>query len=144
MKPPKRDKIEYERIPKYDDWIEGKIEEIEYEENHKRSFKGEEKVGPCIRFKFSLQGCSFSHRSRWMSFSYSEKSNLYKKYLSMLIEDAEPDMDFDIELLKGFKVKTMWIKDGEFDKLEMIRPLKEKLTISPVKEEDKTETEVPF
>ena len=119
--------MEFERIPKYDEWIEGTILDIEYDENHKRSFQGEEKIGPCVRLKIGLKGCQFPHRSKWQTFSYGEKANLYKQFVSVLVEDAEPDMDLDLDVLKSMPVKTMWSEDGEYDKLVMIRPLGEKV-----------------
>lgn len=126
MKPPAKSN-QYERIPRLDEWIEGAILDIEYDEKHKRSYQGEEKVGPCVRFKFGLKGCEFPHRSRWLTFSYGEKANLYKKFLAALVEGAAPDMDFDLDELKGFAVKTMWTADGEYDNLEMVRPVGAKL-----------------
>ncbi|MFI5344223.1 MAG: hypothetical protein ACHQUC_08390, partial [Chlamydiales bacterium] len=133
-----------ERIPKYDDWIEGIISEIEYDEQHKMSYKGEEKVASCVRFKFALKGCEFPHRSRWMTFSYGEKANLFKKYLSNLVEDAEPDMDFDLDDLKGFEIKTMWKEEGEYDSLELIRPLGKKFTPKSTVAAEKVDEEVSF
>ena len=126
MKPPKRDKKEFERIEEYDSWIEGTINEIEYKEDHTRKFNGEEKTGPACRFKFGLKGYEFPKRSRWLSFSYNEKSNLYKNFIQFLVEDAEPDMDLDLDELKGMDIKTMWTRDGDFDNLTMIRPLRNK------------------
>jgi len=136
MKPPARAKTEFERIPKYDEWIEGTILEIEYDQEHKRSFQGEEKTGPCVRFKFALKGCQFPHRSKWMTFSYGEKANLYKQFVSVLVDDAEPDMDMDLDELKGMKIKTMWSQDGDYDKLAMVRPLVKKLKLGEKEPED--------
>lgn len=138
MKPPQRAKTEFERVPKYDEWIPGKILDIEYDENHKSTYQGEEKVRPCVRIKFGLEGCQFPKRSRWLTFSYGEKANLYKQFVSVLVEDAKPDMDLDLDVLKDMKIKTMWSEDGEYDKLEMVRPLNEKLRAAPAKQE------VPF
>lgn len=127
MKPPQRAKTEFERVPKYDEWINGKILDIEYDENHKSTYQGEEKIRPAVRIKFGLEGCQFPKRSRWLTFSYGEKANLYKQFVSVLVEDAKPDMDLDLDAIKGLAVKTMWSEDGEYDKLEMVRPLGEKL-----------------
>lgn len=127
MKPPAKQKLEFERVPKYDEWIEGTITDIEYNENYKRSYNGEEKIGPAVRFKFGLKGCEFPHRSKWLTFSYGEKANLYKSFVSVLVEGAEPDMDLDLDVLKGMPVKTMWTQNEEFDNLAMIRPLGEKI-----------------
>lgn len=154
MKPPKRDKMEFERIPKYDEWISGSIIDIEYDENHKRSFQGEDKTGPCVRFKLGLKGCNFPHRSKWITFSYGEKANLYKNFLLPLVEGAEPYMDLDLDVLKGMAIKSMWSEDGEYDKLVMIRPLGEKLkpgaaepsktTTARAAQQSDAEEEVPF
>lgn len=122
MKPPPRPKTDYERIPS-DEWITGIIEDIQYDMEHKTSHKGVDKIGPSIRFKFKLDGLQRSHSSRWMSFTYFAKGNLYDKYLKNLIENAEPDMDFDLDKLKGLKIKTMWTANGEFDNLEQIRAM---------------------
>lgn len=128
MKPPPRTKQDYERVPVYDEWINGVIEDIEHDPARVRVFKGEEKTGPAVRFKFQLDGCQFAHRTPWMSFSYHEKSRLFQKYLCGLVEGAQPDMDFDLEKLKGMKIKTMWSQNGDFDNLEMIRPSDKKLS----------------
>lgn len=146
MKPPAHTKTDFERIPKYDEWIEGTILDIEYDPERKRSFNGEEKVGPCVRFKLGLKGCSFPHRSKWMTFNYSAKSNLYKNFVSTLVEDAEEYMDLDLDVLKGMEIKTMWSEDGDYDKLTMIRPLVEKIkTVKTTKtEQEKDDQEVPF
>ena len=128
MKPPKREKKAFERVPKYDEWISGVIQEIEYDENHEKKFNGETKTISAVRFKLELKDCEYPKRSRWLTFSYAEKANLYRMFISQLVENAEPDMDFDLDELKGFEVKTMWTKsdDGEFDNLAMIRPLGDK------------------
>lgn len=127
MKPPKRASKEFERVPKYDEWIPGKILDIEYDEAHKSTFQGEEKIRPAVRFKFGLEGCEFPKRSRWLTFSYGDKANLYKNFVSVLVDGAEPDMDLDLDVLKGLSIKTMWSEDGDYDNLAMIRPLTEKI-----------------
>lgn len=129
MKPPVREKTDFERV-KVDEWLPGVIEEIEYDMEHKKVWEGKEKVGPAIRFRFKLEGYQFPHRSRWMSFLYGEKSNLYLKYLKHLVEGALPDMDFDLDHLKGFKVKTMWTANGDWDNLEQIRPFNGKFQMT--------------
>lgn len=130
MRQPNHDKIEYERIQKYDEWVTGIIEEVKLEENRLTGFKddvtGLPKRADMIRFKFKLDGHQYPHYSRWLTYSYGEKANLYLKYLKHLVEGAAPDMDFDLDLLKGFPIKTMWTANGDFDNLEQIRPLKAK------------------
>ena len=129
MRPPKRSTVDYERVKAYDEWLPGVIQDVQLEENRKSGFKnedGSEQIKDMIRFKFALDGHSFPHRSRWMSYTFGEKSNLYLKYLKYLVEGAQPDMKFDLDLLKGFKVKTMWSENGDFDNLEQVRPLASK------------------
>lgn len=140
MKPPIRPKIEYEKVA-VDEWVSGEIEEIQYNMEYKSSWEGKEKVGPAVRLKFKLDGCQWPHYSRWMSFNYGEKANLYKKYVSQLVEGAAPDMEFDLDALKGMKIKTMWANDGDYQKLEMIRPVEKKI---PFTAEPKEEEEIPF
>ena len=144
MKPPKRDKTEFERIEEYDEWIEGTITDVEYNEKYTRKFNGEEKTGPACRFKFGLKGYEFPKRSRWLTFSYADKSNLYKNFISVLVEDAEPDMDFDLDELKGFSGKTMWTQAEDFDKLPMIRPLANKFGAKGAADPGENTEEVPF
>lgn len=121
MKPPARERTEFEKV-KVDEWIAGDIAEVQYDKAHEFTFKGEKKINPGVRFKFSLEGYNFPHYSRWMTFSYGEKSNLYRKYLFCLVDGAKPDMDFDLDELKGFPIKTMWSNNDDFQNLEMIRP----------------------
>lgn len=130
MKPPPRIRPEYEKVGT-EDWVSGSIEDIQRDEKRDTGFKDEETAEPiikdCVRFKFKLDGCSYAHYSRWMTFSYHEKAGLFKKYLCSLVEGAKADMEFDIERLKGMKIKTMWANNGEFQNLEMIRPVEKKL-----------------
>jgi hypothetical protein len=130
MKPPPRVKRDYEKV-RTDDWVTGEIEDIQREEKRDTGFKDEETGEPiikdCIRFKFKLDGYEYPHYSRWLSFSYHEKANLLKKYVMNLVEGAQPDMDFDVERLKGMKVKLMWQDNGDFQNIEMIRPVEKKI-----------------
>jgi len=126
MYPPQRPKTEFEQVAT-DDWTTGIISEVQYNENHKRIWQGEEKVGPAVRLKFELEGYKFPHYSGWMSFSYGEKTNLYKKYISALVEGATPDMHFDMDQLKELPVKIMWKQNGEYQNVELVRPLNDKV-----------------
>lgn len=149
MKPPPQQRIEYEKV-KVDEFLPGVIEDINYEENHKFTFKGVETVQPGVRFKFKLEGYKHPHYSRWLKFNYGEKANLYKVFLAHLVENAKPDMvDFDLDGVKGMKVKTMWSQNGDFQNLELIRPLNGKVKYQPSKEAPladavESEDEVPF
>jgi hypothetical protein len=40
-------------------------------------------------------------------------------------------MKFDIDLLKGMKIKTMWSQNGDFDNLDQIRPASGKIVDAP-------------
>lgn len=113
------------------DWTQGIIDDIQRDEKRDTGFKdedtGENKITDSIRFKFKLEGYHYPHYSRWMAFSYHEKSTLFKKYITNLVEGAKPDMDFDLERLKNFSVKVMWQDNGDYQNLEMIRPLEKKI-----------------
>lgn len=145
MRPPPRLRTEFEQV-KVDVWINGEIEEIKYDMERKSMWEGKERVGPAVRFKFKLDGYEYPHYSRWLSFGYSEKSNLFKKFLTNLVEGAKPDMEFDLDELKGLAIKTMWSQKEEFQNLEMIRPLDKKVTPlgEPVEVDVPDEAEIPF
>jgi hypothetical protein len=128
MKPTDKPKGDYEKV-KCDDFISGVIEDVQYDKEH--SFKGfqgqpDSKKEAC-RFIFRLDGYAFKHFSRWMTFNYAEKSNVYKKYLVPLVDHAEPFMDFDLDQLKGMKVKTLWKEENDFQSVETIRPIEGKI-----------------
>lgn len=123
VKPPKRESKDYEKV-KIGEMIPGVIAEINYDKEHTfKGFQGAEDTKQTgIRFKFLLEGYSHPHYSRWLKFSYAEKSNLYKTFISKLVENPSPDMDLDLDLLKGLKVKTLWNENGDFQNLESIFP----------------------
>jgi len=128
---PECKKMEYERVV-IGEFIEGVIEDIQYEKEHKFAYKDNEKISEAVRFKFRLDGYEHLHYSRWMSFSYGEKSSLYSKYLVKLVDGAKPDFDFDIMALKNFPVKTIWSENNDFQNIDNIFPLKEKAKIDAV------------
>jgi len=121
MKPPARPKTEFEKVM-IGEFITGVISNIEYDMEHKfKGFQGQEDtVQPAMRLVFTLDGYKFKHYSRWMKFSLSEKANLYKKYISKLVDGAVPDCDFDIDHLKGMRVKTIWDEQNGFQNIENI------------------------
>ena len=129
MSPPERKTTTLEKV-KIEDFIKGVISDIEYDDNHIFKYKGEEKVSPAIRFVFELEGCHFPHRSRWMNFNTGDKANLYKKYIAKLVKNAKPDMDFDLDIFKGMKIKTIWEEQGDFQNLESIYPNQNKIEIA--------------
>jgi len=129
--PPEREKLDpkdYERVP-VNVFVEGIIEEVQYDAAH--NFKGMyARVAPAIRFKFKIEGLNYSHYSRWGLFSYSEKSNIYLKYLIPLVEGATPDMKFDIKKLEGLPIKMVWADDPrnpDFQSVQIIVPLNGKI-----------------
>jgi hypothetical protein len=140
MKPQKREVTEFEKV-KTDDFIPGVIEGIEYDQLHKFKGYGKDEKGnpkqdreaPAVRFKFALEGYKYHHRSKWMGFSYNEKSNLFIKFLVPLVENAVPEMDFDLDNLKGMKVKTLWSEKNDFQTVETIRPAGKKIAFSQAK-----------
>lgn len=148
MIPPSR-KLEYEKV-KTDDFVTGTITEIKYDMEHKSSYQGKEKIGPACRFTFEIDGYKYPHGTPWMFFGYGEKTNLYKKYISSLVQNAEPDMEFDLDQLKGMKVKILWKDNGDFQHVDVIRPSGQKIVpkIGGVKEEndaiEQDEDQVPF
>ena len=132
MIPKKYEKKDFEKVST-GDFINGKIADIQYEEEHEFKFQGDIKIRPACRFVFELEGYKFKHYSRWLTFSYGEKTNLYKKFLVNLVLGAMPDMEFDLDNLKEMPIKTIW-KGEEFQSIEVIRPLHEKWTDSKVGE----------
>lgn len=134
MLPPERKKLVYEKV-QTDEWVNGTIKEVQYDEEHKTNFKddetGEDKIISAVRFKLELDGCKFPHYTRWGTFSLHEKSNLFRKYIVFLVKNAKPDMRFDLDVLNGLPVKTMWSENGDFQNLEMIRPLKGQVEVTP-------------
>ena len=128
-KPQRPENMEYEQV-KIDEWISGVIEDVQHEEKHE--FTGQyAKIGPAVRFKFKLDGYQYPHYSRWMVFSYGEKANLYKKFLTPLVDGAYEWFDFEINNLKGMKVKLMYSETASngkrFQNIELIRPALNKL-----------------
>lgn len=139
---PQKTSFEYERVSTTD-FVSGIIEDIQYEEGH--TFKGfqgaPDKVAPGVRFKFKLEGYSFPHYSRWMKFNYGAKANLYTKYISQLVEGATPDLDLDLDQLKGLAIKTLWSEKDGFQNIETIRPLNKKIVALTVLPKDTTADE---
>lgn len=104
--------------------ISGIIEDVEYDENRKfKGFDGKpDYTAESVRFKFKFDDYGFPHYSRWMKLSLNEKSTLYKKYALALVKEIYPDAHMDIDVLKGMRIKTTWITNGDFQNLETIEP----------------------
>ena len=132
-RPPKRSN-NFEKV-EIGEFIFGEIEEVQYDNEHKFSFKKEETVCPGVRLKFKLDGYQYPHYSRWMRFNMGSKSNLYKNYIEKLVRAAHPDMDFDLDEFNGFRVKTLWSENGEFQNIDNIFPEVGKLEVTEIQEE---------
>ena len=122
---------EYEKV-RIDDWTVGVISDVEQDEHHKVNFQGKESEKDCVRLRFLLDGYKMPHMTNWMTFSYGEKSNLYNKYLSKLVEGMTPDANFDLIRIKGMRVKIMWAErlgtNGKtYQHVDTIRPEKDKI-----------------
>lgn len=131
MRPPKRETKEFEKVT-IEDFTLCTISEVQYDMEHK--FKGyegaEDTIKPAVRFKLAVEGYQHPHYSRWMKFVMSEKSNLYTQYISQIVENAQPDMDIDLDVLKGIKVKVLWAEKHNFQFPETIRPIGGKLKLT--------------
>ena len=155
MLPPKRGTRDFEKV-KIGEFVHGVIKDIKYEEAHEFNYKGEKKINPAVRIQFDLEGCVFPHYSRWLTFSYGEKANLYKMFIVKLVENARPDMEFDLDKIKGMRIKTIWNETktdkGTFQNLELIAPEKSKivLTVADIRtdevplEDEEPGIETPF
>lgn len=107
----------YEKV-RIDEMIQGVIAEVKEEPEH--LFKGyktkDGKVVPdrnqdAVKFIFELYGYAEKHHSRWMAFSYDDRSNLFKKYLTPLVSGIKPYSNFDIQQLVGMEVQVTWGQD---------------------------------
>jgi hypothetical protein len=125
MMPPKK---EYEKV-KMDEFVSGTIESYQYDEKHEFTGPKGIVVKPAIKFSFIIDGMEYPKTSKWMSFSYHEKSTLFIKYISVLVKDAKPGMAFDVDQLVGLKVKMLWKEDKNplYQVLDSIRPIGEKV-----------------
>ena len=124
----KAEDFEYEKVP-VDDFVNGVITKVEYDPEHENTYQGEKKVYEAIKVTFDLEGCDFPHSTFWMKLSYHKKSKVFQLFLKNLVENAEPFMDFDIGLLEGLQVKTMWEEnDKGYQNLVMVKPIAEKLS----------------
>lgn len=144
MRPPKRNKTDFERV-KSGELISGQIAEVQYDAEHKfKGFQGQpDTVQPAIRFKFKLDGYEFAHFTRWMKFSMGEKSNLYSKYISKLVDGAHADMDFDLDILKGARIKTIWSDNGDFQNIDAIYPEGKKIAVDTTTSKNEEEPPLP-
>jgi len=126
MIPPKSTQT-YEKV-KVGEFVFGEIADIEYDMSHTfKGFQGKPDTQQAgVRLVFKLDGCEHPHKTRWMKFSYHEKANLYKNFVSKLVEGCAPGMEFDLDKIKGMKVKTIWANNGDFQNIENIFPVDKK------------------
>jgi hypothetical protein len=146
MRPPKRENKDFEKVV-IGEMLPGIIEQVCYDNEHKfKGFSGgEDTVQPAVRLKFKLEGYKFPHYTRWMKFNLGEKANLYKKYVSKLVDNAVPDMDFDLDILNGMKIKTVWSEDNGFQNIDAIYPAGSKVkAVDPLPTIDIDKDEPPI
>jgi hypothetical protein len=137
MKVPKSDNKDFEKLV-IDEWLTGTIEDIQYDMEKKWTWEGKETVQPGVRFVFSVDQFGdivykFHHYSGWLKLNVGEKANLYKRYVSALVVDAKPNMEIDIDVLKGMKVKFMWEEsESGFQRVLKIKPVGKKVRADSV------------
>lgn len=147
--PPPAKSMTFEKVA-LGEFITGIIEKIEHEPKQITHYQGEEKIRNAVRFVFKLDGYQYPHRTHWMTFSMDERSNLYKKYISKLVDNAKPGICFDLYSLVGTQVRTIWTENGDFQSIELIAPAGKKITVKELepsssdKEEFITEDQVVF
>ena len=162
--PRSNQKIEFEMVA-IDEPVKGIIEKVEEEQDHE--FKGYTTkkgkvvatvVSDAIRFHFNLDGYEHIHKSRFMKFSYDDRSNLFNKYLKPLVSGMKPYMPLDVQCLVGMEVVTYWGQNdaGTFQHIETIIPQGKKIVPKiedltpqessgdPVHETESDDSEVPF
>ena len=140
MKPPRK---EYEKI-RVDEWLQGEIVDIQYEKEHEFNYKGVKSVGPAAKIQIELKGYKDKKSTGWLSFNYSQKSNLYKFFIEPLVEGARPNMDFDLDNLKNLRIKVMYAQKGEYQNLFAVRPDQTKILSSAHPMAEPNELEPPF
>ena len=145
MKPPKREKTDFEKVT-IEDFTICTIVDIVYDMEHKfTGFQGaKDQVKPAVRFKFEVEGYKFHHYSRWMKFTLGDKSNLYTKYIATLVDGAEPYADIDLDILKGVKCKILWAEKNEFQYPETVRPIGGKIKAAEVPSREPGEDDSEF
>lgn len=144
---PKNTSQPIEDVP-LDIWIKGRIEDIKYEENHKFTDKktNETKERDACKIIMRLDGLNNLKETFWLAFSYDERSNLYGKFISQLVEGAVPYLDFDLDGLKGCYIKIMYEQkpNNKYPSIMSVKPLKEKVKIAPPAVEDSDPDESPL
>lgn len=126
--PDPKDFGEYEKVD-CGDFIAGKIKEVKYDPAYEQTYQGEKKVFEAVKVVFELDGYKMPHSTYWMKLSYHKKSKIFNLLLKPLVENAEPFMDFDVSLLTGMRVKTVWEENEKgYQNVVMVKPEGEKIS----------------
>lgn len=150
MRPPQK---EFEKVS-VDDFVNAEIADIKYDEQHEFStFNSDEKTIGCgVQFTLNISGLNEPKKTRWFKFSYDDRANLYKLFVAPLVEGAAPYMEFDLDQIKGMKIKMLWKndKDPRYQSIETVRPIGPKVVPNlpqpsrPDAEPDIDDEKVPF
>lgn len=133
-----------------DEWISGEIVDIQYEQDHEFTHKGNKKIADAVKILIRLDGYHDSKSTGWWTFNYAEKSNLYNLFIKSLVAGATPNMEYDLDNLKNMKIKVMYSQNGEYQNLTMVRPLKMNGGVTGIRKEtvampdEIPDEEVPF
>ena len=125
-------------IPKHNVFIQEDIEcdvflpavitAVEEEQDHKFNTPKGEVHNDAVRFVFSLSGYQQPKKSAWMYFHYGKKGALLNKYMSKLVNNYQPYMEFDIQKVVGMSVEIIFSRrvynDRVFYNVEHIKPAK--------------------
>ncbi len=135
MIPDAQKPIVYEKVP-VDTWIPGSVKNIEYDNKHTFTFHGNSSLEKGVRIEFILDGYEWPKRTRWMKFVYAPRSTLFLKYMKPLVSGSTPNMLYDIDNLKGLRIKTMWdqsaLGDGRiFQGINKVKALADPLIYTP-------------
>jgi len=140
---PKNTNLEYEKV-ELGEFLLTKIAAVEYDEEHEFVYQQKKTVCPGIRFKFLVKGYEYPKYTRWMKFNLGARSNLYKIYVSKLIANATPNMDFELDVFAGKVIKTLWGEnDNGYQFVELVKPAGE-LTVVEIFNAEPAEAEETF
>jgi hypothetical protein len=86
-------------------YINGLIVKVKREENH---LKKDGTTADQVQIRYTVEGAKSERSTTWMTFSYSEKSNLYKMWVRPLVAGAFEYMEFDLQELEGMPAQFMF------------------------------------
>jgi hypothetical protein len=127
---------EFEKV-KVGELIQGFIHSVQEDKEHlfkgfidkETGQKNPDTIGTAVRFVFMFDDYEFKHYGKWERKSFGAKSNLYKKYIEKLVEKPTPDQKFDLTIFEGLPVKTIWSEKNNFQTVDIILPLSEKINL---------------